>query len=588
MAEAIWNGNPPDTARTQISICVSRLRKAFKESGYGHEIIRTANPGYVLAPGPYRIDAVEFEEKSELAQEQLRRHRTDDALRLMREALDLWRGPVLSGMSEQSLGADMRRLEEKRQSIREELAELRLERGEYRQLIPELTAALHDHPLREATRAALMLALYQAGRSSESTDLFRDAYRMSIEEFGIAPGHKLQEMHQAILRDDPALLRYRGAPEHLPEGTAVVRVPLDVPCFTGREEEIAELDRLLEPAFGGESLRLGVITGGPGVGKSALAARWAHQSASAFPDGRLFVGLGQSRNGEPAEALAQVLRTLEGPTADVDEPFDGLALRYQETIAGKRLLLIFDDVRDIAQLEPLLPLSNSCCVLVTTTAALEIQTPTFLPLTPLDTDRGVEYLDRMVSGDRVRSDPGGAARLVSLCDGLPLALSCAAARLRAKPHWNLRRLLARLEDPRHRLDELRLGTADLRARFDSGYAGLAPAAAALYRRLPLLQDATIDLDTASALLNADQVTAEEVLEQLVDVHLLAASPEPHGDPLYKLSHLLEAHAQERLRSDEAPDERHKAQERLETVLARRRVPTGPGPRETVPPNGWRR
>lgn len=201
LVEELWGDEPPRTARKTLQVHVSRLRREL-----GETIPETARNGYVVSVGPGQLDAHEFEELAERGREALRSGDTDDASRLLRQALALWRGPVLDGMElggpTWSIGA---RLEDLRFVALESRIDADLELGRHADLVGELEALVAEHPYREKLRSQLMLALYRAGRQADALAAYRAARRSFVDELGIEPGPELRELEAAILRHDPLL-----------------------------------------------------------------------------------------------------------------------------------------------------------------------------------------------------------------------------------------------------------------------------------------------------------------------------------------------------------------------------------------------
>ncbi|MFJ2576598.1 BTAD domain-containing putative transcriptional regulator [Kitasatospora aureofaciens] len=220
LADAVWHGRPPATARNQIAICISALRKTFKDRAGAGDILVTGHPGYLLHAEGHRIDAVEFEERVTEGREAARRGRPDEASGRFEEALAMWRGPVLEGIPAERVEAEAARLTELRLSAYEEYAGIRLRLGRHRELIGELQSFMRSHPLREQAMAHLMLAQYRAGRRAEALETFRTGSGLLAEELGIDPGPALRELHAAVLADSPRL----SAPD--PEVTLGEVVPL--------------------------------------------------------------------------------------------------------------------------------------------------------------------------------------------------------------------------------------------------------------------------------------------------------------------------------------------------------------------------
>jgi Bacterial transcriptional activator domain len=136
-----------------------------------------------------------------------------------------------------------------------------------------------------------MLALALGGRRDEALEIFRALSRALADEAGLEPGADIRDLHERILREDPALLVRGGAPRSpIPAAPVGSRnqLPVDTRLFTGRERETERLLALArQAAEGGRSgtLAISALDGLGGVGKSALAVRVAHRVSGLFPDG---------------------------------------------------------------------------------------------------------------------------------------------------------------------------------------------------------------------------------------------------------------------------------------------------------------
>ncbi|MFE0100176.1 BTAD domain-containing putative transcriptional regulator [Streptomyces sp. NPDC059009] len=552
LADAIWHGNPPATARNQLAICVSALRKTLKAAVGVEDILVTSHPGYMLYAGEHRIDAVEFEERAGEGREAARRGRGDEAIGHFEEALAMWRGPALEGITAERVEAESARLTELRLDVYEQLTALRLDLGLHGELIAELSGFVRENPLREKAVALLMLAHYRSGRRAEALEAYRDGARLFAEELGIDPGPALQELHEEILADSPKLLPptenatlVQGAavPAHLPPSPA---------SFTGRAPELAALDRLLDH-LGGTALPVGSLTGTGGVGKTALAVHWAHQVVARFPDGQLFADMRGYDEDEaprrPGAVLDRFLRALgvPGPQIPADQ-VERTAL-FRSVLDGRRVLIVLDNARSYQQIRPLLPGTSGCCVLVTSRDSMGGALAgdyAYVPLQlgSLAQDESLALLSRVAGDDRFSADPVGAARLSELCDRLPLALRIAAARLAAKPHWSVRTLVSRLEDQHRRLDELSIDARGVRAGLRLSYRDLAPATARMFRLLGTVCVPEFSAWAGAALLDIDPVDAEDLIEQLVDAQLLEPLHATTGHVRYRFQDLLRLFARE--------------------------------------------
>ena len=187
LIDALWEEEPPATAHKALQLYVSQLRKLL-----GRERLQTKAPGYLLRVEPDELDLTRFE-----------RMQSEGRLR---EALSLWRGPPLADFADQRFAqAEIARLEELRLVCLEELTELDLATGRHAELVGELEARVQEHPMREGQWGQLMLALYRSGRQAEALEAYRAARAVLVDELGIEPGRRLQDLHQAVLSQDPAL-----------------------------------------------------------------------------------------------------------------------------------------------------------------------------------------------------------------------------------------------------------------------------------------------------------------------------------------------------------------------------------------------
>ncbi|MFJ4283503.1 BTAD domain-containing putative transcriptional regulator [Streptomyces massasporeus] len=566
LADAVWHGEPPATARNQIAICVSALRKSLKTAFGVDGVLVTSHPGYMLFPGEHRIDAAEFEERAAEGRVAARRGDLEEAGAHFEEALAMWRGPALEGVTAERVEAEAARLTELRLDVYEQLTAIRLELGQHGELVAELTGFVRDNPLREQSIAQLMLAQYRCGRRAEALETYHDGRRLLTEELGIDPGPALQELHEEILADSPRLMPPAEQITLAPATIVPAHLPPSPASFTGRRDELASLDRLLDH-LDGPALPVGSIAGTGGVGKTALAVHWSHQVVARFPDGQLFADLRGYDEEEaprrPGAVLDRFLRALgvPGPQIPADQ-VERTAL-FRSVLDGRRVLIVLDNARSFQQVRPLLPGTSGCCVLVTSRDSMGGALAgdyAFVPLHlgSLEQDESITLLSRVAGDDRFGTDPVGAARLSELCDRLPLALRIAAARLAAKPHWSVRTLVSRLEDQHRRLDELSIDSRGVRAGLRLSYRGLPPDTARMFRLLGVLSVPEFSAWAGAALLDIHPVDAEDLIEQLVDAQLLEPVSVGVGHVRYRFQDLLRLFARECALAEDTEEERRAA------------------------------
>jgi DNA-binding SARP family transcriptional activator len=242
LVDALWGEEPPRTAVTSLQNFVSQLRKLL-----GPETLVTRPPGYQLSIAPEQLDLERFRRLVDEA----RGEPPDVRAARLRQALALWRGPPLADLEFESFAQpEIARLEELRLAVLEDRIEAELEAGRHSELIGELEALADEHPLRERIRGQLMVALYRSGRQAEALQIYHDARRVLVEELGIDPSAGLQQLHGAILRQDPRLdLGRRAAPAVEDRVDDVVETMLAGRLVPVLGADVAELTTRLAETF---------------------------------------------------------------------------------------------------------------------------------------------------------------------------------------------------------------------------------------------------------------------------------------------------------------------------------------------------
>ncbi|MFC0548483.1 AfsR/SARP family transcriptional regulator [Kutzneria chonburiensis] len=565
LIDAIWGEAPPPTARAQIQVCISSLRKRFGEAGRP-DAIKTRSPGYVLELDSSEVDSLEFGELVAVAQQDAEAGRTAAAAATLRTALGLWRGPALDGVTSDLLRHEATVLNDRRLTVLEERFRLDLLLGRHEEANAELPALIGVHPLRERLYGLLMVALYRSGRQAEALEVFQRARALLVEEIGIEPGPELCELEHAILNRSPALDLAPvdlAAPE--PETRVTPRqLPTTIGDFTGRDGLLDEIRRLVG-AEAGLAVPIVAISGRGGVGKSALAIHAAHELGQHFPDGHLYVDLHAPESDDRTPALlARFLRALGVPATSVPDGAEERAELYRSRLADKRVLLVLDGVRDEAQVWPLLPGSPTCAVIATSRSRLSgVPGALCLDVGVFSPDGGLELLGRIIGADRVQAEPEAAAELVALCDGLPLALRIAGARLASRAHWRIDGLVRRLRDEQRRLDELSHRGLEIRSNIGLTYQALPSVAQRLFRLFSLVQAPDSPAWVAAALLDVDLATAEDILDALVEAQAMETVQYPDSPhPRYRFHELIRAYAREQLLDVESTVDRDAALARM--------------------------
>jgi DNA-binding SARP family transcriptional activator len=578
LIDQVWPDTPPNKAGNLISIYVLRLRRLIGDADSTTLVTRA--PGYQLRLAPGDTDADVFETGVREGRRAYLAGDPERAAAQLAEALLLWRGSPLADVPATSLvETEASRLSDLHLDARELRIQAELACGSHAQVIPELRRLLADHALRENLWLLLMQALDGAGRHAEALDAYTQARGVLIEELGVDPGAELRQFHADLLAKDDKLTRDAGdAPGSISAGTvaassrpppaagaevpraipAPAQLPADVADFTGREDEITHLCDLL--ASGGAeadsgAVRIALVAGSGGLGKTSLAVHAAHRVRGSFPDGQLYVDLlgAAPQPLVPADVLARFLRDLGVDGRDIPADDDERAARYRTVLAGRRMLIVLDNARDAAQVRPLLPGAASCAVLVTTRSRMaDLATTRLVDLNVLDDDEALTLFTRVVGDERASAEPEATAELLLACAGLPLAIRICAARLNTRSGWTIGAMARRLRDEHRRLDELRAGDMAVRASFQVSFTslpasaqpdGIAPADA--FRMLGLWQGPSISATAAAALFGTREHLADDALEALVDAHLLESTSADR----YKFHDLLRVYSSERAVAD---------------------------------------
>lgn len=551
LVQSLWEENPPPTARGQVQICVSKVRRVLSATALRNAVV-TRPAGYLLRAPADQLDALVFDDLAGQARTAAGAGQETEAAELLRSALRLWRGAPLADVPSAVVQAGVARLHERRLRILQERVRLDLRLGRHHELLPELRELTGEHPAHENLLASLMLALYRAGRQIEALDVYRTARAELIAEFGVEPGEELRRLEHAILSRSPELDLHSDAVQVAARVGPVPRqLPADITDLTGRADAARGLLTVLPADGAGSGLPVVAISGAGGVGKSTLAIHVAHRRADTFPDGQLYAKLSSGgRRLDPADVLTRFLGAL-GAGAVTGTVEDRIA-EYRSRMADRRILVVLDDAVDEAQVLPLLPGSASCAVLTTSRSRLAgLAGARHITLTPLSDPDAAELLARIIGADRLRAEPAATRELVTLCGGLPLAVRIVGARLASRPHWRIGQLTERLRDPSRRLDEMVYGDLQLRATFRQDYLSLPEQGRRLLRRLAGLDAPVFPASVAAGLLGIDVSVGEELMAQLFDARLLDVKVD-RATALYRFHSLVRPFAREMLAAEAVP------------------------------------
>jgi hypothetical protein len=342
------------------------------------------------------------------------------------------------------------------------------------------------------------------------------------------------------------------------EPAAVPRqLPAAVPYFVGRSTELALLDSLVQNSAGSGMARpaaISAIGGAAGVGKTAFAVHAAHQLASRFPDGQLFVDLHGHTPGqqpvEPADALAALLEADGVAREQIPAGVDARAGMWRHRMAGRRALLVLDDAPDSEHVRPLLPGTAGTLVLVTSRhrlTALPEATP--VTLGALEVGEAAQLFVRLAARPGLLPGDDAVADVAALCGFLPLAIRLMAGQLKHHPAWTAADLAADLASAADRLAAMHAENDSVAATFDLSYRNLPARQQQLFRRLGLLPGTDIDAYAAAALDDTALATAGSLMDELFGYHLI---DEP-ARGRYRFHDLIRLHARALAAADPAAE-----------------------------------
>jgi len=349
------------------------------------------------------------------------------------------------------------------------------------------------------------------------------------------------------------------------------QLPGSVRHFVGRQLELAALNFVLQQRtpLGDLTTPTVILSGSPGVGKTALLTHWARQSLSHFPDGVLYADMqgfaSASSPRNPSSVVDGFLRSLK--VADVGVPIDledKVAL-YRSMVSNRQMLVFLDNVDSSDRVRPLLAGSDRCLTLIASRSMLSglvARDGAYrMTLDMLPPQEANELFRAIVGAERVDEEPEAAAEMVRLCAYLPLAIRIAAERVSAQPYARLSDVVGDLSQEAGRLDLM--STEDdeataVRAVFSWSYRPLDPPVARMFRLLGLCPMVDISTEAAAALAGTGLSQTRQLLFKLTSLHLLTE----HQRGRYRLHDLLRVYAYERAQDEEKSDELENAVGRL--------------------------
>ena len=518
LIDALWPAGPPRTARKNVQVYVSQLRKIF-----GDRLATCGRGlGYRLQLTPEECDLVRFRRLTETGRAALREGDRTLAAELLGRGIRVWSGqPFAEFAYEPCLADEVDNLVERFLAVLEDWAEIEVDRCSYRDVLELLDRVARRYPLRERLAAARMRALAATGRCGDALAHFEFVRKELARELGTDPSRSLADVHRRLLRGEEPVPAPAGAPAVRPP-TVFTQLPRDLTDFVGREAQTDRVAEIFADERGHDTV---VVSGEIGIGKTAFAVRIANLLAPSFPDGRILLEL-EDADGAP-KSTAAVLEELLGIIGLGGA--GGRAVSYsmalwRSWVAERRLLLILDGAVRENVVTDLLPGSSRNRAIVTSRRRLSgLASVQRVELPPLAEAESSELFGRIAGAGRCLADRGSAEEILRRCAGVPLAVRIVGAKLAALRHVRLADFLLRLRDPGAELDELRVGELDVRSRYLAFYRTLSPAQQQAYLRLARLPGRPFT-----------DLPARGVLEALLECGLLTVSD---AEPRYDMPRL---------------------------------------------------
>ncbi|MFD4370277.1 BTAD domain-containing putative transcriptional regulator [Streptomyces sp. NPDC058486] len=568
LREAVWGEEQPTTAKAALQSCVLRLRRLFAKYGIEDQAVVAVAGGYRIDADAETLDLLHFRRLVERAAAE----DPDSELCTLRSALALWQGPLLANVPSDLLHRDeVPRLAEERLRVLERVVDIELEHGRCREALVDLWEVTRVYPAHERFAEQLMTALYRLGRQTEALSEYRRVKEHLRDRLGVDPRSELQSLELSILRGEhlgPVSSGRRPAPagpteppipapalpspaHPAPAPHAPAAAPLPtVPGFTGRAAEVAALVRLLTGGAGDEGRApVAVLSGAPGIGKTALALHVAHLVAAHHPGGSALVQLthadGTPRTAE--DAAAELRRALPDAAGGVSRGVAGSgSVGVPGSGAGSgagAALLVLDDVVHPDQVRPLLTAHAGASAIVTSRTGLAALVATHggavHRLGVLAPEEAEAFLASALGRERTGAEPAAIRHLADACGHHPLALRIAAARLLTRPRLRLAAYADWLrQDPAGRLSLADDPRTSVPQRLDEALRRLSPALAEAHLRLAASPYDPLTADRAAGVLGVPAETAELILEGLLDAGFLEEGLP--GD--FRPHALLRAHA----------------------------------------------
>ncbi|MBP2320116.1 DNA-binding SARP family transcriptional activator [Kibdelosporangium banguiense] len=550
----LWPAQAAQKLRQSLYSPVSRIRRAFAESGVSAKLIRVGD-AYSLTTDPELIDYNRFVGRMKSARAAAAKGDHSAVVDALQEAVDWWTGAPL----EELKSADAEQIRELMINVwgllpaYHLLFDSLLALGQHREVLSQLAPLLEKHPYDEVLAKQWIVALAATGRRHDVTRQY-NRLRQRLDDTGEEQLDELQAAYRRVLGNQE--IRETRA-EFVPPRQLL----RDTREFTGHADLIAELDAMIDEPGSPAGVAL---TGMPGIGKTTLVTHWAHHRRDRFPDGELYInmnGYGSGRPIPPDEVLARFLHALGLPVDRIPAAGESRRARLGQLLADRRVLIVLDNVRNADHLRPLLSALSASLVLITSRDRLKGLTVRdgfrSIPVPTLSTAESVTLLRTLIGARRAAEAPSAVTSLARLSSGLPLALWIMGQHIAERPLANLDELPDQLRAQLLREPDDDEEESTLHTVFSWSYEDLPATTARLFRLLGLHPGHGVSAEVAGALFGE---RPERHLDKLIRLHLI----EHDTAQRYRMHDLLHMFAAARSELDDSDEERSAAVHRMLT------------------------
>ena len=550
----LWGDTSPEAAFTTLRSHVMRLNRMLSLE-VNSKFIRRVGSGYMLDCSADIIDIEIFAAEIDLGRSLLMDGNLAGALVHLEDALQMWTGEPLSGISKNGwVYHEIQRLEGLRLAAARARIEVFFGLERYDAAITELRRLIGNSPRDERLYTQLALAMYRNHQVDQALGVCRNGIRL-LDDAGLEP-RELRNLQSNILNSAPELAPIASHSEHQPPRD----LPLDVADFTGRQAEIERLTSLVMNGDRPENRRLVIsaIAGTGGVGKTALAIHLGHLLANHFPDGQLYTnlhGYDDRQKLGPDQVLDRFLRALGVSDRAIPKERSERISLYRSLLTGRRILIILDNVSSADQIRELFPNTNSCVTLITsrdTLGSVVVDDGAYIvSLDVLGKSEAADLLMKTMQHEVSPDQEVYVNEIVELCGCLPLAVRIAGAKILARPGMTLETFANMLRDERYRLEVLSVGDVGIRASFSLSYKTLTPEEQRIFRLLGLVAGPDFSIEAVSALAGEPVSSVRRMVDRLIDAHLLDTN---RDGSRFRFHDLLRLYSRERLVEEEDPEQ----------------------------------